>query len=45
MISKFMSLSCELKSGSLTYLKENFCQIKIFPSLVGKNTTICLSGV
>ena len=32
-----------LKSDS--HVSENFCQIKIFPSLVRKNTIICLFGV
>ena len=26
-------------------VEENFCQIKIFPNLVRKNTIICLFGV
>ena len=26
-------------------LPENYCQIKVFPSLVRKNTSICLFGV
>ena len=32
-----------LKSDS--HVPENFCQIKMFPSLVWKNTIICLFGV
>ena len=32
-----------LKSDS--HIPENFCQIKIFPSHVWKNATICLFGV
>ena len=32
-----------LKSGS--HVSENFCQIKIFPSLVRKNMIVCLFRV
>ena len=32
-----------LKSDS--FVSENFCQIKIFPNLVRKNTIICLFGI
>ena len=32
-----------LKSDS--HVSENFCQMKVFPSLVWKNTIICLFGV
>ena len=35
MISKFMSLSCELKSGSLT-LKKIFAKLKFSPALSEK---------
>ena len=28
-----------------SHIQENFCQIEIFPSLVQKNTIICLFGV
>ena len=31
--------------NSDSHIYEDFCQIKIFPSLVQKNTIICLSGV
>ena len=36
-------ISPSLKSDSHVY--GNFCQIKIFPNLVRKNTVICLFGV
>ena len=38
-----LSIESSLKSDS--HVSENFCQIKIFPSHVRKNTIICLSGV
>ena len=43
LISTHFSLHLNLKSDS--HVPENFCQIKIFPSLVQKNIIICFSGV
>ena len=42
-LSEYRLYCISLKSNS--HVSENFCQIKIFYSLVRKNTIICLFGV
>ena len=42
-ISSNGSICNHLKSDS--HVENFFCQIKIFPSLIQKNTIICLHGV
>ena len=37
--------NCYISLKSDSHVPENFCQIKIFPSHVRKNTMICLLGV
>ena len=38
-------LTLEIEFKWDPHVSENFCQTKIFPSLVRKNTIICLFGV
>ena len=42
-VHKLVPVPVDLKSDS--HVSENFCQIEIFPNLVGTNTIICMFGV